>query len=152
MNSERSFCSFYCGDALYGVPIDTVLEVRIDHPVVSVPLAPPAVAGVMNIRGRIITALDLRALLRPDQPPEPPGSESLVINACQEDIGLLVDRVGDIHELEPESCHAPPHTLSGPERRYITSVYRLEQELLCVIDAESLVEESLSLSPSGEAC
>ena len=152
MNSERSFCSFYCGDALYGVPIDRVLEVRIDHPVVPVPLSPGTVAGVMNIRGRIITALDLRALLHTDQTGRVPGTESLVVNARHEDIGLLVDRVGDIHELPPESAHPPPQTLDGPARRYITSVYRLDHELLCVIDSERLIDESLSHSPGGEAC
>lgn len=140
MNSESAFCTFFSGDALYGVPIDTVLEVRVDHPVSRVPLSDPAVAGVMNIRGRIITALDLRVLLGIDGEQEAHPRESLVLASEQEEISLLVDKIGDIHEPGRDALHAPPGTLSESVAQYITSVYRLEDRLLSVIDVRKLID------------
>lgn len=150
MNSESAYCTFYSGNALYGVAIDTVLEVRVDHPVSRVPLSDPAVAGVMNIRGRIITALDLRVLLGIDAEPGTRPSESLVLASEHEEISLLVDRIGDIHQPGPNALHAPPRTLSEPVAQYITSVYRLEDQLLSVIDVRKLIggeTQSVSTDP-----
>lgn len=142
MPSEKRYASCRVGHLLVGVPVDAVQEVTASAELTPVPLAPSIVSGLMNLRGRIITAIDLRRSLhladRPaDQPPV-----NLILRTDGGSIGLQVDAVGDVLDVHEDDFEPPPRTLRGQLRELITGAYKLERGLLLVLNTERVVEES----------
>jgi len=134
--TTRSICTFHLDPYVFGVDVSVVLEVMV-HPVITrVPLAPPAVRGVINLRGQIVTALDLRRRL--DLPPAPgPGAPvSIVVKAKDEPVSFLVDRAGDVVQVEESQFERPPDTLHGVARDLIVGAYKLPSRLLLLLDPE----------------
>jgi purine-binding chemotaxis protein CheW len=107
-----------------------------------VPLAAEVVCGLMNLRGQIVTALDLRRRL--GLPPRPEGMkhQNVVVRAEGAVVSLLVDQVGDVIEVGNEVLERPPETLRGPIRELIQGAYKLRGHLLLLLDAEKLVASS----------
>ena len=142
MPSEKRYASCRVGHLLVGVPVDAVQEVTASAELTPVPLAPSIVSGLMNLRGRIVTAIDLRRSLhladRPaDQPPV-----NLILRIDGGSIGLQVDAVGDVLDVHEDDFEPPPGTLRGQLRELITGAYKLERGLLLVLNTERVVEES----------
>ena len=132
-NVER-ICTFHLGDHLYGIDVRAVREVLVQSRITPVPLAPPAVVGVTNLRGRIVTAIDLRRRL--DLPERPAGSEpvSVVVEADDELVSFLVDRAGDVLAVSDQEFERPPETLRGAARDLILGAYKLSSELVLLLD------------------
>lgn len=101
-----------------------------------VPLAPDVVSGLINLRGQIVTAIDLRRRLELE--PLPDGSLPMNVIVRSEDgaVSLLVDEIGDVVEVEEESFETPPETLKGTVRTVILGVYKLKDRLMHVLDTE----------------
>lgn len=142
MPSEKRYASCRVGDLLVGVAVDAVEEVTAGAELTPVPLAPSVVRGLVNLRGRIVTAIDLRRSLhlvdRPaDQPPI-----NVILRADGGSIGLLVDAVGDVLDVDDDDCEPLPDTLPGQLREVMTGACRLEGGLLLVLNTERVVEES----------
>ncbi len=133
------FISFRVGGQLLGMPVQMVQEVLTAQRITRVPMAPPEVAGFLNLRGQIVTAVDLRARL--DLPPRDDGRESLnVVARDQEELfSLLVDEVGDVIEVSADIFELPPPTLSERWRGVCEGVYRLKDELLVSINFPALL-------------
>ncbi len=132
-------------DQLCGIPVAAVRDILREQPITRIPLAPPEVAGSLNLRGRIVTAIDLRRRL--SLPPAPAGSRpmSVVTEQDGEFYALLVDQVCEV--LNPDAAcfeHNPP-TLPQLWAQYCCGVYRLEHRLLLVLDLKRL----LALGPSS---
>jgi purine-binding chemotaxis protein CheW len=105
-----------------------------------VPVAPPMVEGLINLRGQIITAIDLRRRLElPER-----AADQLPLNLV---ISLLVDEIGDVVEIESQSFERVPETVTGIARELILGVYKLETRLLLILDTE----RSANLPPSFKA-
>lgn len=135
------------GAQAFGVPVLSVQDVIAQTGINRVPLGPPEVAGSLNLRGRIVTAIDMRRRLgmEPRGPDE--GFMSVIVERNGELYALLVDDVGDVLWL-PESQHeAPPITLSAEWRRLCSGLYRLEGELLLVLN----VADVLASGPDATA-
>jgi purine-binding chemotaxis protein CheW len=142
MPSEKRYASCRVGDLLVGVPVDAVQEVTASAELTPVPLAPPTVSGLMNLRGRIVTAIDLRRSLRlADRPLDQPAI-NLILRTDGGSIGLQVDAVGDVLDVDEDDFEPPPRTLRGPLRELITGTYKLDRGLLLVLNTERVVEES----------
>ena len=142
MPSEKRYASCRVGDLLVGVPVDAVQEVTASAELPPVPLAPPTVSGLMNLRGRIVTAIDLRRSLRlADRPLDQPAI-NLILRTDGGSIGLQVDAVGDVLDVDEDDFEPPPRTLRGPLRELITGTYKLDRGLLLVLNTERVVEES----------
>ena len=132
----RQFCSFRLGDLLMGIEVERVQEVLRFHGATPVPMSPPTISGLINLRGQIITAVDLRS--RASLPPRVDDNDAMNI-VLSEDSGSLsfvVDMVGDVIEVDESVFEEPPQTLKGDSRRLIRGAYKLEDELLLVIDTE----------------
>jgi len=116
--------------------VPQVQEVIRYQPMTPVPLAPPAVEGLINLRGQIVLAIDLRRRLSfADRPPgELPVN--VVVRTPDGAVSLLVDEIGDVIEVEESSFETPPETLHGPVRATIFGVYKLDGRLLHVLDTE----------------
>lgn len=102
MNSRHAWCSFHAADARFGIEVAHVQEIVREAAVTPVPLGPPALAGLMNLRGRIVPTLDLRALL--GLPPTDPTTASVhvILRDGDELVSLLVDRIADVHRADDD--------------------------------------------------
>ncbi|MGG5812539.1 chemotaxis protein CheW [Falsiroseomonas sp. CW058] len=124
---------------LCGVPVPQVRDVIRSEHIARVPLAASGVAGVLNLRGRIVTAVDLRDRL--GLPPAAAGTKrmSVVVEDQGELYSLLADDVGEVLSLPPDSREEVPHTLRGPWREHAVAVHRLEERLLIELSPERLL-------------
>lgn len=134
------FCSFHVGDLFLGVELLRVQEVNRLQEVTAVPLAPRVVTGLINLRGQIVTALDLRERL--NLPPREDGVRpmSVVMRGEQGIRSFLVDRVADVVEADPDGFEPPPLTLDTTARDFVRAVCKQPGRLLLIIDPERVVE------------
>jgi purine-binding chemotaxis protein CheW len=130
--------TFTSGDYHFGINVLTVQEVLKYQEMTPVPLAPPEVRGLINLRGTIVTAIGMRERLH--IPPAEGDSTpiNLIISLKDGAASLIVDSVGDVVTLEPARYRAKPSTLVSPLKEVVTGVYELEQGLLLLLDAEAL--------------
>lgn len=147
------------GRQAFGVPVLAVQDVIAQTAINRVPLGPPEVAGSLNLRGRIVTAVDMRRRLNMEARRAEEGFMSVIVERNGELYALLVDDVGDVLWLSEAQHEPPPATLSQEWRRICSGLYRLEAELLLVLDVGEvlvlgapLVERTAVASPepSGE--
>ena len=150
MSQTRQFCTFYLNKLLFGVELQKVQEVMRHMELTEIPLAPDVVAGLMNLRGQIVTAIDLRRRLEMDVRAGQSPPMNVVIRSTDGAISLLVDAIGDVVEVDDESFERPPETLQGKIREVIMGVHKLDKQLMHVLDTEKVCEITLAgLSESG---
>lgn len=134
MEQTKQFCSFFLQGLLMGVGLEGVQEVYVPLEMTRVPLAPPVVSGLINLRGQLVTAVDLRRRLQLEPRPEGMQSMNVVVRAADGAVSLLVDEIGDVVEVDESSFEAPPETLPRSVREMIMGVHKLEGRLLHVLD------------------
>ena len=135
----HQFCTFHVGDLFLGIEVERVQEVLRDSDVTPVPTAPSSVCGLINLRGQIVTAIDLGSKFgKAGREGEP--STVLVLDAGSSLLSFVVDRAGDVVEVDDESFEPPPDTLKGEARRLIRGTYKLQKRLLLVLDVEQALE------------
>ena len=128
------------GDQLFGLPISRVQDVFIPDRLTKVPLAPPEVAGVLNLRGRIVTALDMRSRLDLDKRADGQPVMAIGIDLRGESYGLLVDAVGEVLKFANSACEAKPVNLDARWARVASGVIRLDGQLLVVLDVDRVLD------------
>jgi purine-binding chemotaxis protein CheW len=139
-DGPRDFVTMTVAGQLFGIPVLAVQDVLGEQRITRVPLAPPEVAGTLNLRGRIVTAIDMRQRLGlPARPPEQNGM-SVVVDREGELYSLVVDAVGEVLRLEVEQYERNPATLDPVWRDVSTGVYRLDDNLMVVLDVRRLLE------------
>jgi purine-binding chemotaxis protein CheW len=136
VSEPKQFCTFYVEERLYGIAVEQVQEVLREQPMTRVPLAPDAVRGLINLRGKIVTAVDLRKCLGLEAKGTPGASMNVVLNNTEDTVSLLVDDIGDVVTVEREAFEGLPETLHGDVREFVTGVYKLADGLLHVLDAQ----------------
>lgn len=143
----EQYCTFTLGDLFLGVPVQRIQEVIRYQEMTRVPLAASDVRGLINLRGQIVTAIDMRKRLGLAER----GAEQLPMNVVlrRDDgaVSLLVDDIGDVLEVSEEAWEPAPRTLKGAARELISGVYKLEKGLLLVLDAD----KALAAEAKGEA-
>jgi purine-binding chemotaxis protein CheW len=139
MADTRRYCTFYLDGLYFGVEVEKVQEVMRYQPMTRVPLAPPVVRGLINLRGQIVTALDLRRRLALRERPADQSPMNVVLRTDEGAVSLLVDQIGDVLEAEDASFERPPETLVGPSRALIRGVYKLRNALLLVLDTDKTI-------------
>ena len=138
--STTEFVTVTIGGHLFGLPIARVQDVFVPERLTRVPLAPPEVAGILNLRGRVVTAIDMRSRL--DLGAQTPGQPVMAIGIefKGESYGLLVDAVGEVMALPDSECQAKPANLDPRLARVAAGVYRLEGQLLVVLDVDCVLD------------
>jgi purine-binding chemotaxis protein CheW len=140
MSSSQQFCTFLLDGHVFGTPVPKVQEVIQQQTMTSVPLAPEVVTGMINLRGQIVCAIDLRRRLElPDRPADQMPM-SVVVRTNQGTVSLLVDEIGDVIEVTAEALENPPETLQGVAREVIEGVYKLPDHLLLALDVDRVVD------------
>lgn len=140
MASAEQFCTFFLDGHFFGTPVPQVQEVIQYQVMTRVPLAPSVVSGMINLRGQIVPAIDLRRRL--GLPDRPPGKlpMNVVVRTGEGAVSLLVDEIGDVIEVEAEALETPPETLQGFAREVVRGVYKLPGSLLLVLDTDLAVD------------
>jgi purine-binding chemotaxis protein CheW len=144
--ASTEFVTVFVGDQLFGLPIGCVQDVFHVGAITPVPLAPYEVAGLLNLRGRVLTALCLRRLLR--LPAAPDINRMVVgIELGGESFGLLVDKVGEVLSLPIADGQPAPSNFDPRWARFASSVYWLAEGLLVVLDVEAAISQPAAAGP-----
>lgn len=138
-----TYCTFFSGGLWFGLEVRQVQEVVRSLSFTTVPLSSPDIRGLANIRGQIITAIDLRGRLDlPGTDGEEVGQPiNVVVRTERGPVSLLVDRIGDVVAVSGSDVEAPPDTLKGKVRDHLTGVAKLGLGLLLLLDPVSVVAE-----------
>ena len=139
MSNTQQFCTFFLKEQYFGVPVQKVQEVIRYHDMTQVPLVPEVIRGLINLRGQIVMAVDLRRRLGMEDrgPAELPMN--VVVRTDDGAVSFLVDEIGDVLEVDEESFERPPDTLPAQARGLVLGVYKLKDELMLVLDSERAV-------------
>lgn len=140
MSSSHQFCTLLLDGKAFAVPLGKVQEVIQSKQTTRVPLAPNVVSGVLNLRGQIVSVIDLRRRLGfPDRQSDQ-ISMNIVVRTNEGAVSFLVDEIGDVLELEPQALQSPPATLKGMAREVVRGVYKLADHLVVVLDIDRLAD------------
>ena len=143
-SSATQYTTFYCDNALLGLDISYVQEINRNLDLTRVPLGHPCVRGVMNLRGEVVTMLDLRTLMGLPKGPQSIRNRNLVVKCEGECFGLWVDGVADILTIDSQFISPPPSNLSIVEARLIRGVYQAEHTLVMIVDPREILAASLT--------
>lgn len=136
MAAVQQFCTFYLDNLFLGVEVLRVQEVIRYQEMTRVPLASEVIKGLINLRGQIVTAIDLRRQLELQERTQDKQPMNVVIRTDDGVVSLLVDEIGDVLEVNDEQFEHPPETLSGTARALVRGVYKLKDQLLLILDAD----------------
>jgi purine-binding chemotaxis protein CheW len=140
--SSHQFSTFFVADLFFGVAVLRVQEVLRYQPMTRVPQAPAVIEGLINLRGQIVTAIDMRRKLKLPQRDKEQAPMNVVVRTQDGPVSLLVDEIGDVLDVEAATFEQPPDNLDPEARRLITGVYKLKNRLMLVLDAERTVDLS----------
>ena len=149
MADKRLLSSFYVEDLLFGLAVEIVQEVTSGVKLTPVPLAPPLVRGLLNLRGQIVTAIDLRRCLQLSDRPADQMPVDLILRTDDGGTSLLVDRVGDVLEVDDADFEPPPATLRGRLQELIRGAYKLDGRLLLALEPAKVLSEIATVVPSS---
>jgi len=137
---EIEFVTVTVGSQLFGLAIDRVHDVFAADRITRVPMASPEIAGILNLRGRIVTAIDMRKRLA--LPPHEGNSNQMAVGIefRGESYGLLIDEVGEVMKLPAAQQEPIPVNLDPRWRRVAAGVYRLENDLMIILDIDRVLE------------
>jgi purine-binding chemotaxis protein CheW len=139
MAEQRQYCTFYLDGHYFGVDVLKVQEIIRYQEMTCVPLAPRVVLGLINLRGQIVTAIDLRRRLELADRPADQLPVNVVVQTEDGAVSLLVDEIGDVLEVPETTFERPPETLRGTGRELISGAYKLKDRLLLILDTERTV-------------
>jgi len=142
MSANRQFCSFFLDGLFFGVEVEKVQEVIRHQEQTPVPLAPAVVGGLINLRGQIVTAVDLRRRLELSERTKDEKSMNVVVRTEDGVVSLLVDEIGDVVEVDAQGFEPPPATLHASVRGMIRGAFKLKDRLLLLLDTERVMKVS----------
>jgi len=133
------FVTFYYDKHFFGLPIDDVIEINRTLDVTPVPMAPEYVSGVVNLRGQILTAINLAARIGLFQDPaEQKEYNNVIMGNREEPISLLVERIGDVMSIPTEKVEPPPDMIEGINLKFVDQVCKLDNKLLIILNSKAL--------------
>jgi len=138
--NETQYCTFYLDDDFFGIEVGRVQEILRFQEMTEVPLSAPVIRGLINLRGQIMTAVDLRE--RVGLPPRSDGRRpiNVVIRRPDGGVSLLVDEIGDVMSPADDLLEAAPENVNPRIRALLAGVYKLEGRLLQILDPDKLME------------
>ncbi len=139
-DNVSEFVTVTIADQLFGIPVMSVQDVLRPQRITRIPLAPPEVAGTLNLRGRIVTAIDVRRRLGIPPMENEAKSNCVVVDFNGELYSLSVDSVGEVLSLSIDTFEPSPPTLDPAWRSVSAGIYRLEEQLMVVLDVERFLD------------
>ena len=139
-DGSRQYSTFYVEDLFFGIEVLKVQEVLRYQEMTRVPLAPEVIEGLINLRGQIVTAIDMRRRLRLNPRADGQTPMNMVVRTADGPVSLLVDEIGDVVEVDADSYEKPPENIDPGARDLIQGVYKLKDRLLLVLDTAKTVD------------
>jgi purine-binding chemotaxis protein CheW len=138
MAQTRQLCTFLLDDLLFGIEVTHVQEVIRYQEMTVVPLASSVVRGLINLRGQIVTAIDMRARLNLPERASGELPMNVVVRTSDGIVSLLVDEIGDVVEVDERTYERAPETIGAAVRELVPGAYKLDGPLLLRLDAERI--------------
>ena len=138
------FATFFVADLFFGVDVLCVQEVLRFQQMTRVPQAPEVIEGLINLRGQIVTAIDMRRRLRLPPRADNQTPMNMVVRTEEGAVSLLVDEIGDVLDVDDSAYERPPENLDEAASDLILGVYKLKDRLLLVLDTEKTVDLAAS--------
>jgi purine-binding chemotaxis protein CheW len=139
MSTEKQYCTFFIDGQLFGVEVLSVQEIMSECTVGPVPLAPRTVAGLVNHRGQIVTAIDMRRRLEISEG-SVQSSRMLVVRSKDETFGLLVDKIGDVLSVNSRDFEEAPENMNENAKELVEGAYKLADRLLLPVRLDKITE------------
>lgn len=146
MPDSRQFCTFYLQGKCYGIDVLHIQEVVLSQPLTCVPLADPMIRGLMNLRGQIVTAIDVRRRLGLPERDSESEPINVVMQTSDGAVALQVDEIGDVIDVDDRQFETPPPMLSAADRELIEGAYKLADQLLVVLNPDQLLKKRLDVA------
>lgn len=140
MSEKQQFATFFLGENYFGVEVERVQEILRNQEMTPVPLSSPVVRGLTNLRGQIVTAIDLRCRLGMPERADGEPLMNVVVRSSGGGVSLLVDDIDDVVETGVESFEPPPDTLPDSVRGMILGVHKLNGRLMHVLDCAKVAD------------
>lgn len=131
---------FLLGDVHYAIPVRQVKEINQNFQITPVPGSPEYVHGAVNLRGQIVSVIDLRMRFALEKSDINERTRNIVVSFGDEQVGLLVDSVEDIIEVDKERFQPPPANLGGVQGRFFLSVYKRDEDLISVLNIDEVLK------------
>lgn len=139
MSTAQQYCTFFVDGQFFGIPVQQVQEVIRYQVMTRVPLMPPVIRGLINLRGQIVVAIDLRRRLCASERAKEQLPMNVVVRTADGAVSLLVDEIGDVLEVQDDTFERPPDTLRSASREFVLGVHKLPRRLLLILDTEKVV-------------
>jgi Chemotaxis signal transduction protein len=137
-DKHLTLITFYLGDFIFGIPAEKVVEINKDLEITPVPLADEFILGIMNLRGHIVTVMDLQKKIKLQG--DLNYRLNLIIKKDNELLSFLVEKIGDIMEVPVAKLEETPDRIEGLDREYIENIYQLPDRLLLLLNVNKLFE------------
>lgn len=155
MAANQRYSTFFLNGICFGVPVEKAQEVLEYQEITPVPLSPPVLPGIINLRGQILTTIDLKARLELSASENSERPMMMVVRTSDGPMNLLVDKIGPVLDVDPTLFEPPTETLKSSVRAVTSHVCKLEKHLLLVLDTEKVVRlpetQSLQHDEAGSA-
>jgi purine-binding chemotaxis protein CheW len=149
MTASCQYCTFFLDGMFFGVDVQKVQEVLRYRKMTRVPLAPRVISGLINLRGQIVPAIDLRPRMELSDRPAGQVPMNVVVRTDAGTVSFLVDEIGDVRTVDETAFEPPPGALTGVARELIRGVYKLKDWLLLVLDTEKVASLPAGTLPAG---
>lgn len=140
VNLNRQFATFFMKDLFFGIEVQQVQEVLRAQEMTRVPLAPGVLRGLINLRGQIVAAIDMRQRLALAPRSADKEPMNMIVRADDGAVSLLVDEIGDVIHVAAESYEPVPETMAPHIKQLVEGVYKLDGRLLLVLDTERTLQ------------
>jgi len=140
MAANQKYSTFYLNGICFGIPVERVQEVMEFQEITPVPLSPAVLPGIINLRGQILTTIDLKIRLELSSEEVTAQPMMIVVRTSEGPMNLVVDRIGNVIDVDPQQFEKPTETLKPGVQLATTHVCKLEDHLLLVLDTEKIIE------------
>lgn len=138
---DLEFSTFYVGGALCGINILNIQEINKHFEITKVPQSSDYIEGILNLRGRIVTIIDLGKKLGLDPVTKDKDNRNIIVNSEEEHIGLLVDSISDVVIAKSEDIEPAPSNIGGVKGKYFQGVLKTEKNLIGILDINEVLKE-----------
>ncbi len=135
--------TFYVGEALCGMDLLNIQEINKLMEMTSVPQAPEYVLGILNLRGQIITVIDMADKLGLPSTPKNSSSRNIIVNSKDEYIGFLVSQISDVEKAHWDKVEPPPANIGGVQGNFFKGVFKTKKRLIGILDVEKVLAEDV---------
>ena len=148
-NNTVELATFYIGDALCGMDILKVQEINNLLDLTKVPQSHDYVKGIVNLRGQIVTVIDLGKKLNLSGTKITRNTRNIIVNSDGEYIGLLVDRIGDVEKIDWDKVEPPPANIGGVQSKYFKGIFKKENSLIGILKTDEVLKEKEDINQSN---